>query len=160
MKLLEFKIWGGKVVYNHPMYIWARDADTAFFGIARRIESSVTAYQWTGNEIDTAKENTMNQGNYEQGTAWRQSRALLGIGESMKKYANLHNHYIRVDSWDKACLMRHMIDNLGCAIPFIEESLGFKVILDSDGEMIKEIDITCNGDVIGLPWKLDHEVMK
>ena len=102
----------------------------------------------------------MNQGNHEQSTAWRQSRALLGIGESVKNYANLYNHYIRVDRWDKACLMRHMIDNLGCAIPFIEESLGLKVILDSDGEMIKEIDITCNGDVIGLPWKLDQEVLR
>ena len=102
----------------------------------------------------------MNQGNHEQSTAWRQSRALLGIGESVKRYASLYNHYIRVDMWDKACLMRHMIDNLGCAIPFIEESLGLQVILDSDGEMIKEVDITCNGDVIGLPWVLNGEVMK
>lgn len=31
MKLLQFRIWGGKVEYNHPMYIWASDADTAFF---------------------------------------------------------------------------------------------------------------------------------
>lgn len=53
MKLLQFKIWGGKVEYNHPMYVWARDADTAFFGIARRIEPSVTALQWTGLEIST-----------------------------------------------------------------------------------------------------------
>ena len=35
------------------MHIWASDADTAFFGIARRIESSVTAFQWTGNKIST-----------------------------------------------------------------------------------------------------------
>ena len=102
----------------------------------------------------------MNQGNREQSTAWRQSRALLGIGESVRHYANLYNYYIRVDRWDNACLVKHMIDNLGCAIPFIEESLGLKVILDSDGEMIKEIGITCNGDVIGLPWVLNGEVMK
>ena len=102
----------------------------------------------------------MNQGNHEQSTAWRQSRALLGIGESVKNYANLYNHYIRVDRWDKACLMRHMIDNLGCAIPFIEESLRLNVILDSDGEMIKEINISCDGDVVGLPWVLNGEVMK
>ena len=102
----------------------------------------------------------MNQGNHEQSTAVRQSRALLGIGESIKHYANLFNHYIRVDRWDKACLIMHMIDNLGCAIPFIEESLMLDVILDSDGEMIKEIDITCNGEVIGLPWKLDQEVIR
>ena len=102
----------------------------------------------------------MNQKSYEDTTAWRQSRALLGIGESVKNYANLYNHYIRVDRWDKACLMQHMIDNLGCAIPFIEESLELEVILDSDGEMIKEIDIICNGEVIGLPWKLDHEVIR
>ena len=157
MKLLEFKIWGGKVDYNHPMHIWARDADTAFFGIARRIESSVTAYQWTGNEIDTAKENTMN---HEQNTAWRQSKALLGIGESVKRYASLYNHYIRVDKWGKACLMMDMIDNLAHAIPFIEESFRLSIRLDSDGEMIKEIVIVCNGDVVGLPWVLNGEVMK
>lgn len=52
MKLLQFRIWGGKIDYNHPMYIWACDLDTAFFGIARRIESSVTAGQWTGKEIE------------------------------------------------------------------------------------------------------------
>ena len=102
----------------------------------------------------------MNQGNHEQSTAWRQSKALLGIGESVKNFANLHNHYIRVDRRDKVCLMRHMIDNLGCAIPFIEASLRLNVILDSDEEMIKEIDITCNGDVIGLPWKLDNELLR
>ena len=102
----------------------------------------------------------MNQGNQEQNTAYRQSKALLGIRESVKNYANLYNHYIRVDRWDKACPMMHMIDNLGYAIPFIDESLRLNVILDSDGEMIKEIDITCNGDVIGLPWKLDQEVLR
>ena len=96
----------------------------------------------------------------EQSTAWKQSKALLGIGESVKNYANLHNHYIRVDRWDKACLMRHMIDNLGFAIPFIESSLRLNVILDSDGEMIKEINISCDGDVVGLPWVLNGEVMK
>lgn len=53
MKLLQFRIWGGNVDYSHPMHIWASDADTAFFGVARRIESSVTAYQWTGKEIST-----------------------------------------------------------------------------------------------------------
>ena len=102
----------------------------------------------------------MNQGNHEQSTAWRQSKALFGIGESVKNYANHYNHYIRVDKWGKACLMRDMIDNLGCAIPFIEESLRLSVTLDSDGEMIKEIAITCNGDVGGLPWVLNGEVMK
>ena len=102
----------------------------------------------------------MNQGNHEQSTAWRQTKALLGIRESVQNYASLYNHYIRVDRWDKACHMMHMIDNLGCAIPFIEESLRLNVMLDSDGEMIKEIDITCNGDVIGLPWILNGEVMK
>lgn len=102
----------------------------------------------------------MNQGKHEQSTALRQSKALLGIGESVKHYGNLYNHYIRVDRRDKACLMKHMIDNLGCAIPFIEESLRLNVILDSDGKIIKEIDITCNGDVIGLPWKLDQEVVR
>ena len=102
----------------------------------------------------------MNQGNHEQSTAWRQSRALLGIGESVKRYANLYNHYIRVDRRDKACLAKHMIDNLVCAISFIEESLGIKVILDSDGKIIKEISISCNGEVIGLPWKLDQEVLR
>lgn len=102
----------------------------------------------------------MNQKNHGQSTAMRQSRALLGIGESVKHYANLYNHYIRVDKWDKAYTIMHMIDNLGCAIPFIEESLMLDVILDSDGEMIKEIDITCNGEVIGLPWKLDQEVLR
>lgn len=94
----------------------------------------------------------MNQGNHEQNTAWRQSKALFGIGVSVKRYASLYNHYIRVDKWGKACLMRDMIDNLACAIPFIEESLRLNVILDSDGKFIKEINITCNGDVIGLPW--------
>ena len=59
----------------------------------------------------------------EKSTAMRQSRALLGIGESVKHYANLYNHYIRVDMWDKACHIMHMIDNLGCALPFIDESL-------------------------------------
>lgn len=102
----------------------------------------------------------MNQGNHEQSTAWRQSKALLGIRESVKNYANLYNHYIRVDRWDKAIPMRHMIDNLGYAIPFIDESLKINVILDSDGEMIKEINITCNGDVIGLPWILNGEVIR
>ena len=53
MELLKFKIWGGKIYYNNPIYIWASDADTAFFGIARRIEPSVTAYQWTGDKINT-----------------------------------------------------------------------------------------------------------
>ena len=53
MRLLQFKIWGGNIDYNHSMEIWARDADIAFFGIARRIEPSVTAFQWTGNEINT-----------------------------------------------------------------------------------------------------------
>ena len=98
--------------------------------------------------------------NHEQSTAMRQSRALLGIGESVKNYAIHHNYYIRVDRWDKACLMRHMIDNLGCAIPFIEESLRLNVILDSDGEMIKEINISCDGDVVGLPWVLNGEVIR
>ena len=102
----------------------------------------------------------MNQGNHEQSTAWRQSKALLGIGECVKNYANLYNHYIRVDRWDKARLMKHMIDNLGYAIPFIAESLRLNVILDSDGELIKEINISCDGDVVGLPWMLNGEVMK
>ena len=53
MKLLEFRIWGGRIDYNHCMYIWASDADTAFFGIARRVEPSVTAFQWIGRKIDT-----------------------------------------------------------------------------------------------------------
>lgn len=53
MKLLQFRIWGGKVDYNHSMYVWASDADIAFFGIARRIDPSVTAHQWTGKEIST-----------------------------------------------------------------------------------------------------------
>lgn len=53
MKLLQFRICGGKVDYNHPMYIWASDMDTAFFGIARRIEPSVTVFQWTGEKIET-----------------------------------------------------------------------------------------------------------
>ena len=96
----------------------------------------------------------------QQSTAMRQSRALLGIGESVKNYANLHNHYIRVDRWDKACLMMHMIDNLAYAIPFIAESLRLSISLDSDGEMIKEIVIVCNGDVIGLPWMINGEVMR
>ena len=102
----------------------------------------------------------MNQGNREQSTAWRQTKALLGIRESVQNCADLHNHYIRVDKYGKACLMMDMIDNLGCAIPFIEESLRLSVTLDSDGEMIKEIAITCNGDVVGLPWVLNGEVMK
>ena len=102
----------------------------------------------------------MNQGNHEQSTAWRQSKALLGIGESVKNYANLYNHYIRVDRWDKALPMMHMIDNLGYAISFIDESLRLNVIFDSEVEMINEIDITCNGEVIGLPWKLDQEVLR
>ena len=102
----------------------------------------------------------MNQGNHEQSTAWRQTKALLGIRESVQNCADLYNHYIRVDRWDKACLMMHMIDNLGYAIPFIAESLRLNVSLDSDEEMIKEIVITCNGDVIGLPWMINGEVMK
>ena len=101
----------------------------------------------------------MNQGNREQSTAWRQSKALLGIRESVKRYASLYNHYIRVDRWDKACHMMDMIDNLEYAIPFIEESLKLDVWLDSD-KVIKEIDITCNGDVVGLPWVLNGEVMR
>ena len=52
MKLLQFRIWGGRVHYNNSMYIWASDADTAF-DIARRIEASVTTYQCTGIEIST-----------------------------------------------------------------------------------------------------------
>ena len=52
MKLLQFRIWGGKIDYNHPMYVWASDMDTAFYGIARRIEPSVTASKWTGKEIE------------------------------------------------------------------------------------------------------------
>ena len=52
MKLLQFRIWGGKIDYNHSMYIWASDMDTAFYGIARRIEPSVTVSQWTGKEIE------------------------------------------------------------------------------------------------------------
>lgn len=101
----------------------------------------------------------MNQGNHEQSTAWRQSKALLGIRESVQNCAKLYNHYIRVDRWDKACLMMHIIDNLGYAIPFIAESLCLDVTFASDGEMIKEIVITCNGDVVGLPWVLNGEVM-
>ena len=102
----------------------------------------------------------MNQGNHEQSTALRQTRALLGIRESVQNCAKLYNHYIRVDRWDKACLMMRIIDNLGYAIPFIAESLRLDVTFDSDGEMIKEIVITCNGNVIGLPWVLNGEVMK
>ena len=55
MKLLQFRIWGGKIDYNHSMYIWASDMDTAFFGIARRIDPSVTTSQWTGKEIEPDK---------------------------------------------------------------------------------------------------------
>lgn len=102
----------------------------------------------------------MNQGNHEQSTALRQSKALLGIRESVKNYANLYNHYIRVDRWDKAIPMSHMIYNLGCAIPFIDESLRLNVIYDSEVEMIKEINISCDGDVVGSPWVLNGEVMK
>ena len=96
----------------------------------------------------------MNHEIHEHSTAWRQCKALLGIRESVKNYANLYNHYIRVDRWDKAYPMLHMIYNLGYAIPFIEESLKINVIFDSDVEMITEINITCNGDVVGLPWFL------
>ena len=96
----------------------------------------------------------MNQGNREQSTAWRQTRALLGIRESVQNCADLYNHYIRVDRWDKAYPMLHMIYNLGYAIPFIEESLKLNVIFDSDVEMITEINISCGGDVVGLPWFL------
>ena len=88
----------------------------------------------------------------EQNTAYRQSKALLGIRESVKNYAKLYNHYIKVDRWDIACPMRYMIDNLGYAIPFIDESLRLKVILDSDGDFIKEINVSCDGNVVGLPW--------
>ena len=102
----------------------------------------------------------MNQKNHEQSTALRQSRALLGIGESVKHFANLYNHYIRVDNWGKACIMKGIINNIGCAMPFIEESLRLNLTLDSDGEMIKKIYITCNGDIIGLPWELDQEVIR
>ena len=101
----------------------------------------------------------MNQGNREQSTAWRQSKALLGIRESVKRYASLYNHYIRVDRWDKANLMMHIIDNLGYAITFIAGSLCLDVTFDSDGERIKEIVITCNGNVVGLPWVINGEVM-
>ena len=102
----------------------------------------------------------MNQGNHEQSTAWRQTRALLGIRESVQNYDNLCNYYMRIDMWDKADHMRHKIDNLGYAIPFIAESLRLSISFESDGEMIKEIVIVCNGNVIGLPWILDGEVMK
>ena len=94
----------------------------------------------------------MNQGNLEQNTAYRQSRALLGIRESVRDYVRLYNHYISVDGWAEACSVKHMIDNLGYAIPFIDESLRMNVILDSDGEFIKEINISCGDDVVGLPW--------
>ena len=104
----------------------------------------------------------MNQGNHEQSIAWRQSKALLGIRESVQNYAFLYNYYIKIDRWDKADTMMHIIDNLGYVIPFIAKSLKLDVSLDIDGngKSIKEIVITCNGDVIGLPWVLNGEVMK
>lgn len=86
---------------------------------------------------------------------WKQSKALVGIGESAKNYALLYNHYVRVDRWDKACEMRNMVEFLAYAIPFIDKDLQLNIMLDTDGELIKEITITCDGEVFGLPWKID-----
>ena len=94
----------------------------------------------------------MNQGNHEQSTAWRQCKALLGIEERAKSYAMLYNHYVRVDRWDKACYMKQVIKSLAYAVPFVEEALQLNVIFDNDGEFIKEINISCDDDVVGLPW--------
>ena len=96
----------------------------------------------------------MNQGNHEQSTAWRQCKALLGIEESAKSYAMLYNHYVRVDRWDKACYMKQVIKSLAYAVPFVEEALQLNVIFDSDGEIIKEINISCGDDVMGLSLKV------
>lgn len=54
-KLLQFRVWGGKVDYKYPLMIWAVDLDTAFYKIARGIEPSVTLAQWTGEEIEPDK---------------------------------------------------------------------------------------------------------
>lgn len=54
-KLSQFRVWGGKVDYKHPMMIWAENADIAFYRIARGIEPSVTSIQWTGEEIEPDK---------------------------------------------------------------------------------------------------------
>ena len=54
-ELLQFRVWGGKIDYKYPMMIWAEDADTAFYRIARGIESSVSSIEWTGDYIETDK---------------------------------------------------------------------------------------------------------
>lgn len=54
-KLLQFKVWGGKVNYKYPLMIWAEDIDITFYRIARGIEPSVTSAQWTGEEIEPDK---------------------------------------------------------------------------------------------------------
>ena len=54
-KLSQFKVWGGKVNYKYPLMIWAEDADTAFYMIAKGIEPSVTSIQCTGEDIEPDK---------------------------------------------------------------------------------------------------------
>lgn len=54
-KLLQFRVWGGKIDYKYPMMIWSEDADIAFYRIARGIEPSVSAIEWTGEYIDPDK---------------------------------------------------------------------------------------------------------
>lgn len=86
---------------------------------------------------------------------WRQSNALIGIGDSAKNYALLHNLYVRNDRWDKAVEMKNMIEFLNCAVSYVGKGFMLETIMDCDGEIIKEIHITCDNEIIGLPWKVD-----
>lgn len=49
----EYKITDNKqVVY----YIWGKDADDAFFNIARKLNPNVVSTQWTGSEKEINQE--------------------------------------------------------------------------------------------------------
>lgn len=82
----------------------------------------------------------------------RQSRAIVAIGESARNYANLYNHYIRLDMWGVACDYHRMIDYLKEAIKFVDDSLELVIYLNADGEQIDRIAVEFDDDSIGLPW--------
>lgn len=45
-----YKIWYASETQGTVMYIWAKNADEAFFGTARKIDPKVVSCQWTGLE--------------------------------------------------------------------------------------------------------------
>lgn len=50
MKVRRYKIWRSVESEGHVQYVWAVDADAAFFGIARKRDPRVVSCQWTGEE--------------------------------------------------------------------------------------------------------------